>query len=49
MDETQERLEMVGVELDDMCRRLGMGESFQVRHVLFIIRAVRCTVSYVMP
>ncbi|CAB1108713.1 unnamed protein product [Ectocarpus sp. CCAP 1310/34] len=29
VDETQERLEMVGVELDDMCRRLGMGDSFQ--------------------
>lgn len=30
VDETQERLEMLGVELDDMCRRLGMGDSFQV-------------------
>eukprot|EP00752_Nemacystus_decipiens_P018211 g16340.t1 len=31
VDETQERLEMLGVELDDMCRRLGMGDSFQGR------------------
>lgn len=31
VDETQERLEMVGVELDDICRRLGMGDSFQVQ------------------
>lgn len=30
VDETQERLEMLGVELDDMCRRLGMGDTFQV-------------------
>lgn len=30
VDETQERLEMLGVELDDMCRRLGLGDSFQV-------------------
>lgn len=30
VDETQERLEMLGVELDDTCRRLGMGDSFQV-------------------
>eukprot|EP00903_Cladosiphon_okamuranus_P005837 g5778.t1 len=31
VDETQERLEMLGVDLDDMCRRLGMGDSFQGR------------------
>lgn len=31
VDETQERLEMLGGELDDMCRRLGMGDSFQVQ------------------
>lgn len=31
MDETQQKLEMLGGELDDMCRRLGMGDSFQVR------------------
>ena len=31
VDETQERLEALSGELDDMCRRLGMGDSFQVR------------------
>lgn len=30
VDETQERLELVGIELDDLCRRLDMGDSFQV-------------------
>ncbi|CAN0453854.1 unnamed protein product, partial [Ectocarpus sp. 12 AP-2014] len=34
VDETQERLEMVGVELDDMCRRLGMGDSFQGQSIV---------------
>ncbi|CAN0168212.1 unnamed protein product [Scytosiphon promiscuus] len=34
VDETQERLEMVGVELDDICRRLGMGESFQGQSII---------------
>ena len=31
VDETQERLEVLSGELDDMCRRLGLGDSFQVR------------------
>lgn len=30
VNETQEQLEMLGEELDDMCRRLGMGDGFQV-------------------
>lgn len=38
VDETQERLEMLGGELDDMCRRLGMGNSFQVwSHFVFAV------------
>ena len=33
VDETQERLEVLSGELDDMCRRLGMGDSFQVGRI----------------